>query len=176
MAWPAPNPIPLDMWMGHECKAGNLIELAPQYCGQCTHPRCGWCYGPGEQQPDQSGFRPGHPELSNAKVQHVYDGHCGHSGYFHQSPNISDEHAGSYDTDFDDLWHCYECNADNGDWCDRCPLCGADRPADDHARAPPSFAIMGGAGSTAPGTWVCEECGCPNSEVCVACGQCGASK
>ncbi|KAH7064316.1 hypothetical protein BKA63DRAFT_496666 [Paraphoma chrysanthemicola] len=117
-------------------------------------------------------------ELSNAKVQHDYDGRCDHSGYFHQSPNMSGQ-AGSYDTapmDFDDIWHCYECDTDNVNWIDQCPICGADRPADDHSSTPPPFATISGAGSTAPGTWVCEECGCPNSEVCVACGDCGASK
>ena len=32
--------------------------------------------------------------------------------------------------DYDDMWHCYECGADNlvDNAPDKCPICGADRP------------------------------------------------
>lgn len=73
-----------------------------------------------------------------------------------------------------DLWHCFECGADNPDWHDmQCPICGAPMPANSSLCSMP-MNTLGGAGQPAEGIWECSNCGAINSAVhWNQCGECG---
>ncbi|KAF2032056.1 hypothetical protein EK21DRAFT_87439 [Setomelanomma holmii] len=177
MARPNPAPIPQDMWVCDICKAGNLIELYPYQCPACEHWRGDCCYGPGQPQPDGTGLFPDHPQLSRRATghdhldQHVFQGS-------HGMNNGSDTPCHNHASDFDDMWHCNECGADNGNWFgDVCSVCGASKATSAYSTPVPNFVSYGGAGSPDPDAWTCGNCGSANSGFFdTHCGACGAEK
>ncbi|EAT91515.1 hypothetical protein SNOG_00020 [Parastagonospora nodorum SN15] len=72
-----------------------------------------------------------------------------------------------------ELWHCYECDADNPDWhTEQCPVCGTPRPEQSRMSSTP-MNTLGGAGSPAEGIWECSNCGAVNSAMhWNQCGEC----
>jgi hypothetical protein len=174
MARPNPPPVRQGTWVCGGCTTLNLIANADQQCPACGHERdygSGCCTNPGEY-PTGTGFFRGHPELlfsSYSYAQDVYDDASSSSLYAKSDLMPSLDPA----TEFDDLWICGGCGAENVDWYTECPICGTSKDA---VMQLPTFESLPGAGSVGDGVWVCSNCECPNSEIHDSCGNCGMGK
>jgi hypothetical protein len=143
--------------------------------------------GPGEMIPPTMKFTSRHSDIPYSALLSYYpastDYNCRQStttahGNGHGHGNQHSEPI-NYPEEPNDMWHCYECGADNMNWTDLCPVCGKGTRSNSggdgsmitftpHHEARPSspgFITYGGAGSAAPGAWVCHECGCANGSL-----------
>jgi rubrerythrin len=161
-----PGPIRDDMWVCGRCDGANLVATAPSQCPVCGHPRdyqIGCCKNPGEYLMDND---------SSAEHQHsnYVDAHdtCPSNDNHHLHNTVDGQ-------DFDDIWTCGSCGADNLDWCEeQCPVCGAMRANTSGCIPSSDYTSHGGAGSPAAGVWTCSSCSSPNADFhWPQCGACG---
>jgi hypothetical protein len=133
-----PSRAPSDCWYCCHCGTLNLVANADVQCPACSHARCSDCKNSsdrffGQQHLTRIDHAPSITEtllkssatfpaaiLSSSIVAYHY-GPYQHPG---STPLIVVASSFGYD----DLWHCNECNADNNDWLNFCPVCGASKP------------------------------------------------
>jgi rubrerythrin len=172
------NRVRPDVWICGDCGASNLIANAPDRCPVCGHYRdyqSGCCTNPGERQ-QATGLFPGHDFARDSASQSPHQsGSLPKTTHLHHHSMLS--LAYPVQSSFNDMWKCNECGADNNDWCDQCPICGASKATVSYTSLSRSVTYCGGAGSPDPDAWYCENCGSSNSGLFdEQCGACGAKK
>jgi rubrerythrin len=162
-----PGPIRDDLWICGACGGTNLIPNAPYQCPACGHTRdydIGCCRNPGEYFVDNDSS-PEHQHSDHVDAQDLST--SGHGHHLHNN-TVSGQ-------DFDDIWTCSACGADNLEWCkEQCPVCGTMRGNSSGYIPSSDSTSHGGAGSPAAGVWTCSKCSSPNAEFhWPQCGACG---
>ncbi|KAH3920598.1 hypothetical protein HBI56_220070 [Parastagonospora nodorum] len=137
-------------WICTSCQATNFTANSEQHCLSCGHYQASYSTSP-------SGYQ------QSTHLHRVYEAD--------HRPAYELQHTAM--NDGYELWHCYECDADNPDWhTEQCPVCGTPRPEQSRMSSTP-MNTLGGAGSPAEGIWECSNCGAVNSAMhWNQCGEC----
>jgi hypothetical protein len=116
---PNPDIVPNDMWVCCQCHQGNLIVYGNVCPAPCGHTRDNYCKGPGQQRPSPDPF------FSEISYPHSESHNTG-AAYQGPAPPLAIPTPLYTSSDPPrDVWKCNECGADNCNWLEFCPICGA---------------------------------------------------